>query len=58
MMGQQDQKRQRIKRLITELHKENRSMKRSMIRSLSNVRPRHLLDLEMIRLMEMDGQDS
>jgi tRNA 2-thiocytidine biosynthesis protein TtcA len=58
MMGQQDQKRQRIKRLITELHKENRSMKRSMIRSLSNVRPRHLLDLEMIRLMEMDGQNS
>jgi len=58
MMGQEDQKRQRMKRLITELHKENRYMKRSMIRALSNVRPRHLLDLEMIRLIEMDGQDS
>lgn len=58
MMGQEDQKRQRMKRLITELHKENRYMKRSMLRSLSNVRPRHLLDLEMLRLIEMDGQDS
>lgn len=43
LMGQEDQKRQRIKRLLTELHKENRYVKRSMIRALGNVQPRHLL---------------
>ncbi|MBE0576730.1 MAG: tRNA 2-thiocytidine(32) synthetase TtcA [Desulfuromonadales bacterium] len=58
MMGQEDQKRQRMKRLISDLHKENRYLKRSMIRSLSNVQPRHLLDLEMIRLMEVQNQES
>lgn len=56
VMGQEDQKRQRMKQLIAELYKENRYLKRSMIRSLSNVRPRHLLDLEMVRLMELDEQ--
>lgn len=58
VMGQEDQKRQRMKQLISDLHKENRHLKRSMIRSLSNVRPRHLLDLEMIRLVEQDNQES
>lgn len=58
VMGQEDQKRQRMKRLIGELHKENRYLKRSMIRALSNVRPRHLLDREMIRLMELDRQEA
>lgn len=43
LMGQEDQKRQRIKQLLTELHKENRYVKRSMIRALGNVQPRHLL---------------
>ncbi len=50
VMGLEDQKRQKMKRLLAELHKENRHLKRSMIRALSNVRPRHLLDREMIRL--------
>lgn len=54
VMGQEDQKRQRMKHLITELHKENRYLKRSMIRALSNVQPRHLLDREMSRLMELN----
>lgn len=58
VMGQEDQKRQRMKQLLTELHKENRHLKRSMIRALSNVRPRHLLDREMIRLMELDEQEA
>jgi tRNA 2-thiocytidine biosynthesis protein TtcA len=56
VMGREDQKRQRMKQLIAELCKENKYLKRSMIRSLSNVRPRHLLDLEMVRLMELDEQ--
>jgi tRNA 2-thiocytidine biosynthesis protein TtcA len=54
VMGQEDQKRQRMKRLLTELHKENRYIKRSMLRALSNVQPRHLLDREMNRLIELD----
>ncbi len=58
VMGQTDQKRKRMKQLLTELHKENRHLKRSMIRALSNVRPRHLLDRELVRLMERDGQSS
>lgn len=52
VMGQVDQKRQRMKQLLKELHRENRYLKRSMIRALANVRPRHLLDREMIRLLE------
>lgn len=54
VMGQEDQKRQRMKQLLTELHKENRYIKRSMLRALSNVQPRHLLDREMKRLIEQD----
>lgn len=52
VMGQEDQKRQRMKRLLAELHKENIHIKRSMIKALSNVQPRHLLDREMLRLVE------
>jgi len=54
VMGQVDQKRQRMKQLLAELHKENRHLKRSMISALSNVRPRHLLDRDLYRLMELD----
>lgn len=56
VMGQTDQKRQKMKQLISELHKENRYLKRSMIKALSNVRPRHLLDRDMLRLVELDNQ--
>jgi tRNA 2-thiocytidine biosynthesis protein TtcA len=52
VMGQEDQNRQRMKQLLTELHKENRHVKRSMIRALSNVQPRHLLDRAVVRKME------
>ncbi len=54
VMGQEDQKRQRMKRLLTELHQENHHIKRSMLRALSNVQPRHLLDQEMNRLIGLD----
>ena len=36
--------RQRVKRLIVELEREHPNVKNSMIKALSNVRPRHLLD--------------
>ena len=42
--GQVDQKRKRMKQLIRELEKENPYLKRSMIRALGNVQPRHLMD--------------
>lgn len=54
LMGQEDQKRQKMKRLLTELHKENKFLKRSMLRALGNVKPRHLLDQTMMRLIEQD----
>jgi tRNA 2-thiocytidine biosynthesis protein TtcA len=54
VMGEEDQNRQRMKRLLTELHKENRHVKRSMIRALSNVQPRYLLDRAVVKKMETD----
>ena len=56
VMGEEDQKRQRMKRLLAELHKENKYLKRSMIRALSNVRPRHLLDKDLVKRSELNGE--
>lgn len=55
VMGQEDQKRQRMKQLLAELHQENRYIKRSMIRALGNVQPRHLLDRKMASLMDVNN---
>jgi tRNA 2-thiocytidine biosynthesis protein TtcA len=56
-MGQEDQKRQRMKQLLTELAGENPYLKSSMIRALSNVQPRHLLDRELVKLMATDERE-
>src|SRR6185436_7682029 len=40
-------KRQRIKRLLAELEVEHPDIKNSMIKALSNVAPRHLLDTRL-----------
>ena len=42
--GTADLQRKRMKQLLTELEKENRFVKRSLLRALANVQPRHLLD--------------
>jgi tRNA 2-thiocytidine biosynthesis protein TtcA len=42
--GLEDQKRQRMKRLVRELAQENPHIRKSMLSSLANVQPRHLLD--------------
>jgi tRNA 2-thiocytidine biosynthesis protein TtcA len=42
--GDLSMKRQRIKRLLTELELEHPEIKNSMIKALGNVQPRHLLD--------------
>jgi hypothetical protein len=36
--------RQRVKRLILDLEREHSGVKQSMLKALSNVMPRHLLD--------------
>lgn len=56
VMGQEDQKRQRMKQLLAELARENPYLKSSMIRALSNVQPRHLLDSDLLKLMELDNR--
>jgi tRNA 2-thiocytidine biosynthesis protein TtcA len=45
--GTVDMQRKRMKSLIAELEKENPSVKRSLLTALSNVHPRHLLDLKL-----------
>jgi len=46
--GEVDQKRQRMKLLVRELAQENSHLKKSMISSLGNVHPRHLLDKNLV----------
>jgi tRNA 2-thiocytidine biosynthesis protein TtcA len=45
--GDLSMKRQRVKRLLTELELEHPEIKNSMIKALSNVQPRHLLDTRL-----------
>ncbi|BDV44740.1 tRNA 2-thiocytidine biosynthesis protein TtcA [Geotalea uraniireducens] len=45
--GTADLQRQRMKKLLAELERENPSVKRSLLRALANVQPRHLLDREL-----------
>jgi tRNA 2-thiocytidine biosynthesis protein TtcA len=45
--GVADQKRKRMKRLLHELEREIPFVKRSLLKSLANVHPRHLLDAEL-----------
>jgi tRNA 2-thiocytidine biosynthesis protein TtcA len=42
--GVADQQRKRMKMLLSELERENPFVKRSLLRALANVQPRHLLD--------------
>ena len=45
--GDLSMKRQRIKRMLTELELEHPEIKNSMIKALGNVQPRHLLDTRL-----------
>jgi tRNA 2-thiocytidine biosynthesis protein TtcA len=51
--GDLSMKRQRIKRLLAELEVEHPDIKNSMIKALSNVAPRHLLDQRLQPVREM-----
>jgi tRNA 2-thiocytidine biosynthesis protein TtcA len=46
--GQADQQRKRMKRLVRDLEKEIPYLKRSMLRAMGNVQPRHLLDPRLV----------
>ena len=48
VQGVEDQKRQRMKSLVKELAEENPYIRKSMIKSLSNVLPRHLMDKRIV----------
>lgn len=43
-LARRDQKRQKIKAMITELHQDNPLLKKSLLKAMANVQPRHLLD--------------
>ena len=45
--GDMSLQRQRIKRLILDLEREHAGVKQSMLKAMSNVMPRHLLDLRL-----------
>ena len=45
--GSADQQRKRMKQLLTDLEKENPFVKRSLLKALANVQPRHLLDRQL-----------
>lgn len=49
-------KRQRIKRWLLELEREHPGVKQSMMKALSNVAPRHLLDTRLNPLAELRAQ--
>jgi tRNA 2-thiocytidine biosynthesis protein TtcA len=51
--GGTDQQRQRMKRLIGELERENPFIRRSLLAALANVQPRHLLDPLLRREMPL-----
>ena len=46
--GQEDQKRQRMKRLVADLAREIPQIRNSMISAIGNVHPRHLLDQKLV----------
>ncbi len=55
--GVADMQRKRMKELLSSLEKDNPHVKRSMLRALSNVQPRHLLDLNLRRDEAPVGKD-
>ena len=47
--GAADQQRRKMKELLRTLERENPSVKRSLLRALANVQPRHLLDQRLVK---------
>ena len=54
--GDLSMQRQRVKRMILELEREHPSVKASMLKALTNVMPRHLLDRRLNPVRALEGQ--
>ena len=50
--GSADQQRKRMKALLIDLEKDIPHVKNSLLKALSNVHPRHLLDPELIKTVK------
>ncbi|HEY6873769.1 MAG TPA: tRNA 2-thiocytidine(32) synthetase TtcA [Geobacteraceae bacterium] len=48
--GTADQQRKKMKTLLAEMERDNPTVKRSLLRALANVQPRHLLDRSLVKL--------
>ena len=53
--GKADHQRKKMKRLLTELEKENPFVKKSLLTALANVQPRHLLDRQLRKDPSAEG---
>jgi tRNA 2-thiocytidine biosynthesis protein TtcA len=52
--SQDDLKRKRVKRMISDLHAENPNVRGNLFAALGNVRPTHLLDRELSRALGLE----
>ncbi|HEX7670521.1 MAG TPA: tRNA 2-thiocytidine(32) synthetase TtcA [Polyangiaceae bacterium] len=56
--SQENLKRQRVKRLVDELHAENPNVRGNLFAALGNVRPTHLLDRDLSRALGLVPSES
>jgi len=56
--SQENQHRQRVKRLIAELHRENPNVKGNLMAAIANVRPTHLFDPKLREAFGVDRMEA
>lgn len=55
--SQENHHRQRVKRLVAELHRENRNVKGNLMAAIANVRPTHLFDRKVREAFGVDRME-